>query len=91
MKSGNELMEIVKCAKEIFCQGVYVPCNEHPCGWDFISFEYLDVEDAITYQFEGYDISNGIYDEHPFVGMTLDEILTETNGKYVFEIGQIDW
>jgi len=91
MKTGNELMEIIKCAKEIFCQGIYVPCNEHPCGWDFISFEYLDIEDILTYQFEGYDISNGIYDSHPFIGLTLEEILKETNERFAFEIGQIDW
>lgn len=89
--TDDKLIEIVKCAKEIFCGGIYVPCNEHPCGWDFISFGYIKIEDILDYQFENYDISKAIYDEHPFCDMTLKEILEETEGRYVFEIGSIDW
>jgi hypothetical protein len=89
--NDNIATEIVKCAKEIFCNGIYVPCNEHPCGWDFISFENLEIEDAYDYIFDRYDISNCIYDDHPYAGLTLIDILEETKGRYAFEIGSINW
>lgn len=89
------LLEIYDAAMNVFCKGIYVPCDRHPCGWDFISFEWIDnntYEDSIfCYSFDIGDISDGTYDIHPYERMTLKEILKETKGDYCFEIGQIDW
>jgi hypothetical protein len=95
MKNIDEktVIEIVKCAKETFCDGIYVPCNTHPCGWDFISFENFEAvsTDAIDYPIDCDVISDGIYNYHPYEGLTLIDILGKTNGKYAFEIGSINW
>lgn len=80
------LIEIVQVAKETFCNGIYVPCDEHPCGWDFISFDYIeDYEEILEYEFEDSDISDNIYCNHPYDGKTLKEILTETKCQFNFE------
>ena len=60
----------------------------HPCGWDFISFENIEDTDCMSkaeakdydwsvynYTFDSNDISNGVYDRHPFENYTLKEIL----------------
>lgn len=83
------LLEIIRVAKEVFCGGIYVPCDMHPCGWDFIDFNMIELddeeEDPLEYQFELCDISSVIYDEHPYEDMTLREILEETDMKFEFE------
>ena len=87
------LVNIVRCAKEVFCQGIYVPCDSHPCGWDFIDFSDVtpSTVSVVTHEFDMMEISNGIYDGHPYEGMTLKQVLRETKGKYAFEIGSINW
>jgi hypothetical protein len=87
--------EIIKCAKKVFCNGIYVPSNYHPCGWDFISFDNIDElsqgkYDA-NYIFNNYDICQGVYDEHEYEDCTLRDILEQTNGKMAFELSTIDW
>ena len=60
----------------------------HPCCWDFISFENIEYTDCMSkaeakdydwsvynYTFDSNDISNGVYDRHPFENYTLKEIL----------------
>lgn len=80
------LINIVEVAKESFCDGIYVPCDEHPCGWDFISFDDIeDSEEVLEYEFTDINISNGIYAFHKFENKTLKEILTETECKFNFE------
>ena len=92
MEQVYNVEEIVKCAKKVFCDGIYVPANEHPCGWDFISFESLELaSDVDFYCFEDSDISNGIYGFHPYTGLTLAEILQKTKNVYEFEISSINW
>lgn len=89
---NNDILDIVACAKEVFCDGIYVPSDMHPCGWDFISFENIEMEDDILdYKFSDSDVSNGNYAFCDFDECTLEEILEKTNGKYAFEIGQINW
>lgn len=89
--TDEQIIEIYKAAKEVFCNGIYVPVKDwHLCGWDFISFEYCD-DGILDWIFEDGDISNGIYSFHPYENMTLKQILNETNGKFAFEIGMIDW
>lgn len=75
-----------------FGEGIYVPSNCHPCGWDFINFTYVfdsedDVEDNVFY---GSDISNG-YGNEEFSNCTLLEILKKVHGQVAFELNQIDW
>jgi len=70
--------------------GIYVPSNAHPCGWDFISFEDIDewsvAEEPISY----YCISNG-YGSEDYGDCTLLEILKKVHGQVAFELNQIDW
>lgn len=80
------LVEIVKVAKETFCNGLYVPCEKHPCGWDFISFDDIEeYEEILEYKFEISDITNNIYYDHDFEDKTLKEILTITEYQFNFE------
>jgi len=92
--SDDKLLDVIKCAKEYFANGIYVPCNQHPCGWDFISFENIDLlytrENPLKYKFQLSDISDYAYDEHNFENCTLGEILEE-RGKFAFEKESIDW
>jgi hypothetical protein len=87
------VIQVVKCAKEIFCDGIYVPSKKHLCGWDFISFECIPNKKCCILEntFEIYYITNGCYEEHKFEDKTLKEILTMTNGVYAFEKESIDW
>lgn len=81
------LIEIVSAANEVFCHGIYIPSEEgHPCGWDFISFDYIDgYEEILEYKFDITDISDGIYDVHEYENKTLKEILEATDCKFEFE------
>jgi hypothetical protein len=85
---------VFEVAKEVFGGGIIVKSDVHPCGWDFISFEDYDNYDMIEENcgFVINDISNAIYDYHPFEGKTLLDILEEAgmNG-WVFEESQINW
>ena len=89
-----DLAKYVYNGAQSFAEGIYVPNDEpngHPCGWDFISFEYIDNEnEALSYWFENSDISNG-YGSESFVGKTLLEILKMVHGQVAFEKDQIDW
>jgi hypothetical protein len=87
---------LVDAAKKVFCNGVYVKCKEHPCGWDFINFEDCELEvedDAMEQPIDISAISNGIYNYHPFDGLTLYEIIKEVGMKgWCFEIsGTLNW
>jgi len=74
-----------------FAEGIYVPSDAHPCGWDFISLEYYEVEDDVEEQpIESYEISNG-YGSEEFADCTLLEILKKVHGQVAFEKSQIDW
>jgi hypothetical protein len=91
--NNDTIVQIVKCAKEIFGDGIYIPSDMHQCGWDFITFECISKskDDILSYQFDNWDINDGNYDEHPYIGKTLKEILEITNTKFAFELNQIDW
>lgn len=88
--SNEVLEEVYECAVNVFCKGIYVKSDKHPCGWDFITFEWVS-EDFLEYKFELCDISDGCYDDHDFEGLTLKEILIKADGKFSFEIQNIDW
>lgn len=89
--SNEDILQIINAAKEFFCNGIYVPCEFHPCGWDYINFENVDELNYEEYTFEDEDISNSVYCNHPYCDLTLKDILEETNGKYAFELSGIDW
>lgn len=82
--------------KEVFCNGIYVKSDAHPCGWDFINFECSELEtasDVMDVKFDIGDISGGNYTYHDFEDKTLFEIITEVgmNG-WCFEIsGTVSW
>lgn len=77
--------EIWKCMKEVFCNGLYVISDQHPCGWDFIAFDNLEIQDPISIN----DISYGNYDSHPLEGLNFVEMLEKVE-KFWFEKGHID-
>lgn len=80
------LVEIVRVAKEVFGNFIFVPSDEHPCGWDTLSFDEIEEYDEILeYKFDHHDISNGCYSNHEYEGKTLREILVETKNKFEFE------
>lgn len=94
--TDENIILIVTASMESFGQGIYVPCDYHICGYDFIDFECIELDEEdedfyeeyspLNYKFEGSDISNGIYDScHPYEGLTLKEILQKTNLKFEFE------
>ena len=89
-----ELAKYVYNGAKSFAEGIYVPNDEpngHPCGWDFISFEYIENEnDVENYLFDNSDISNG-YGSEAFTDKTLLEILQMIHGQVAFELNQIDW
>ena len=81
--------DVLRCAKEIFCGGIYVTSeNAHPCGWDFISFYTIEtIDDVIGVQ----EISNYIYSQHDYEDLTLLEILKKVGMKgWCFEISGVD-
>lgn len=59
--------EIWKCMKEVFCNGLYVISDQHPCGWDFIVFDNVEIQDPISI----CNISNGNYESHPLKDLIL--------------------
>ena len=70
------LEEIYDAAMNVFCHGIYIKSNKHPCGWDFIDFECISEDESILkYKFDVNDISDGCYNEHIYEGLTLKEIL----------------
>lgn len=79
----EDIKRIYDCAMEVFCDGIAVPSDNHPCGWDWIDFKYVD--DILTYKFDYSNISNGI-GNNDFEGKTLKEILKFTKGRFLFEI-----
>jgi len=91
----SNIRDVISAAKEIFCNGIYIPSDYHPCGWDFISFEDIDKDEEgnydVGYIFKIYDISGGNYDIHDYTDCTLQEILEKTDGKFSFERSGIDW
>lgn len=91
------IKEIYNGAMDAFCQGIAVPSNNnHPCNWDWLDFKQIDNEDVeydiLHYKFELDDISNGIYSNHEYEGLTLKQVINKTKGKFLFEIYCcVDW
>lgn len=87
--SDEILKEIYDCAMTVFCHGIAVPDDCHPCRWSWIDF--TEVDDILTYEFEQDDINNNFGDSD-YVGSTLKKILIKTEGKFLFEINTyVDW
>ncbi len=84
--------DIYNGAKDYFCDGIYVKSNAHPCGWDFISFEYMDCSsDAFDLPIGVEAISGGCYDFHDYEDMTLEDIITTVGiHGWCFEISGVD-
>lgn len=64
--------KILNLSKEMFDGNLYVKCKEHPCGWD--SIDIKDLEDVCDFIYNE-NISNGIYELHPYSDATLFEII----------------
>jgi len=84
--------DVYSAAKNIFCNGIYVKSNAHPCGWDFISFEFASsVKDMFKEEVQVEDISGGCYNYHDYEGKSVAEILSIVGEKgYCFEINNAD-
>lgn len=91
--SDEIIKEIYDCAMNVFCHGIAVPSDRHPCGWDWLDFECIvDENDVLEYEFSLSEISGGIYEDHDYEFLTLKEILIETEGKFLFELNTwINW
>jgi hypothetical protein len=85
--------DIFKAAREYFADGIYVKSDNHPCGWDFIDFQYcLECSSDVMDQPIGIsEISGGNYGYHAFEDKTLFEIIKDVgmNG-WCFEISGVD-
>lgn len=85
------ISDIYKCAIEVFGSGIAVPINNgHPCGWEWLDFEYVD--NILKHKFDSNEISGGC-GNGDYENLTLKEILFKTNGKFAFEVNRntIDW
>lgn len=90
--SDEIIKEIYNGAMNVFCHGIAVPSDSHPCGWDWLDFECVDEDEVLEYEFSLSDISNGIYEEHDYEFLTLKEILIKTEGRFLFELNtRISW
>lgn len=88
----NYIEDIYIGATEVFGDGIYVKCGVHPCGWDFINFEYMECsDDMFNFQIGVDEISNGYYDYHNFKGMTIEKIIHTVGMKgWCFDISNVD-
>lgn len=91
---NNDYIEgIYRGAKEVFCNGIYVRSDNHPCGWDFISFEdFESPSDMFEHPLENYEVSGGCYDCSTFEGMTIEEVIKDMTGTsgWCFELSGVD-
>lgn len=87
------LKEIVRVSREVFGRCILIPCDHHISGYDFINLDAIELEpldgeeeySVLKYKFEGSDITDGIYDSHPYEGLTLEEVLCKTKKRFRFE------
>lgn len=89
----REYIEAVyRGAKEVFCDGIYVKSDQHPCGWDFISLEDLECsEDAFSVGIEIHSISGGNYYSSEFEDNTMEEIIKKVGvDGWCFELSGAD-
>lgn len=81
-------------ARDIFCNGIYIKSDMHPCGWDFINFEDTDLEtseDVMDIPIEINAFSRGSYSYHDLEYKTLFEIIQEVGmSGWCFEISGTD-
>lgn len=79
-------------AKEVFCDGIYVKSDTHPCGWDFISFENFECSADLSEQPIELDaISGDCYHYHDYDGMTIEEVIKKVGaGGWCFELSGVD-
>ena len=92
--TSDEIIEgIYDYAMNVYCHGIAVPSDVHPCGWGWLDFEgIIDENEILEYKFSLSDISNGIYEEHDYEFLTLKEILIKTEGRFLFELNTwINW
>lgn len=87
----KEFAERIWEGSKFFAEGIYVPSDAHPCGWDFIDLSDIECSDDVdSVEMCPADISNG-YGSEEFCDKTLLEILKIVHGQVAFEKSQIDW
>ena len=92
--SDEVIQDIYDCAMDVFCQGIAVPSELHPCGWAWISFEDIDIDEEDNILIHTFYCSeiNGGWGEDDLEGLTLKQILEKIEGRFLFEINTtIDW
>lgn len=92
-KNDENIKDIYDCTMTMFSHGIAVPSNVHPCGWDWLDFDYVGGEEYIAnHRFARFEISNGICEYHEYENLTLQDILEITKGRFLFEINtNVDW
>lgn len=93
--TDDELLQnIFEVAKEVFCNGIYIATNNHECGWDFLSFEYLSDWTELKSTkigYIGYEVNDGKYYLSDERDKYLIDVLKENGWKFEFERGSIAW
>lgn len=83
------VLEMIKVSKEVFGGMIFIYSDHHHSMYDLLSFENIDEDmtedEKLEYKFKLCDISDGIYEYHPYEGLTLKEILIKSNGRFNFE------
>lgn len=91
--NSEEFLEnMFDAAKNTFCDGIYVLSDQHPCGWDFISFENFEVESDLWEQpIDSTDVSGGCYSFSDFEDSTVQMVLDKVGEEgWCFEKSGVD-
>jgi len=93
--TDNEILKALFVgAREFFCNGIYIATFNHECGYDFLSFEYLnswtDLKDNVI-GYDGYELNDGKYYKADENDKYLIDVLKENGWKFEFERSSIQW
>lgn len=88
------LQQLFIGAKDVFGNGIYIATYNHECGYDFLSFEYLEDWTDIRYNkigYDGYELNDGKYYSAEENDKYLIDVLKENGWKFEFERESIQW
>ena len=88
------LQALFRGAKEVFGNGIYIATFNHECGYDFLSFEYLEDWTDLRCNkigYNGYELNDGKYYSAHESDKYLIDVLNENDWKFEFERESIQW